>query len=208
MRGGDTDTNAAIAGALLGAVAMAAIPTARYSATAVVEKNIVYVMGGVDSNGDYLSTVESYNPATNGWTEEAPMLQTRTWPLVALLGTTIVAADGANAPGSITGDTEGYDAATNTWSELTADPTSRMGPCFGSVGSKIYAAGGYLNNAGAASTLNESFQLSKNKWATLAAMPQGTMLGSSAVYKKQLFCIGGWATWEGSPVNNVQIYQP
>jgi hypothetical protein len=39
-------------------------------------------------------------------------------------------------------------------------------------------------------------------------MPQGTMYGSSAVYKGQLYCIGGWATWVGSPIGNVQIYQP
>ena len=136
------------------------------------------------------------------------MLGSKQYPIAALLGTTIIAADGAPAPGSVTGDTEAYDVATNSWSELTADPTARMAPCFGSVGSKFYAAGGYLNNAGPASTLTESFQLTKNKWATLAAMPQGTMLGASAVYKGKLYCIGGWASWEAAPVNNVQIYQP
>jgi large repetitive protein len=189
--------------------AMADMPTARYESTAVVEKNVIYVIGGIASNGDYVATVESYNPATNTWTEEAPMLGTKLSPAAGLLGTTIVAADGATQPGQITGDTEGYDAATNTWTELTADPTARVFSCSGSIGSKFYDAGGYLNNAGAATTLNESFQLSKNKWTTtLAPMPQGTMIGASAVYKKQLYCIGGWATWEGTPINNVQIYQP
>jgi N-acetylneuraminic acid mutarotase len=188
---------------------LAAMPTARWSSAAVVEKNIIYVIGGVVSGSDFVATVESYNPATNTWTEEAPMLGTKAQPAAGLLGTTIVAADGANQPGSVTGDTEGYDAATNTWKELTADPTARVFSCFGSIGSKFYDAGGYLNNAGAAPTVNESFQLSKNKWTTtLAPMPQGTMLGASAVYKKQLYCIGGWATWNGNPINNVQIYQP
>jgi N-acetylneuraminic acid mutarotase len=180
----------------------AAMPTARCNAAATVENNIIYVIGGSNGN-NYLATVESYNPATDSWTEEAPLLSSKANLAAGLIGTTIVAADGAIAPGQITGDTEGYDAATNTWSELTADPTARFAPCYGSVGSKFYVAGGY-----AASTLTEAFQLTKNKWTTLAAMPQGTMLGSSAVYKGQLYCLGGWATWEGSPVSNVQIYQP
>jgi N-acetylneuraminic acid mutarotase len=194
--------------------AMADMPTAREDTAAVVEKNIIYVIGGNDINNNNLATVESYNPATNTWTEEAPMLGTKASPAAGLLGTlktgyTIVAAGGAVQPGQITGDTEGYDAATNTWTELTADPTARVYSCSGSVGAKFYDAGGYLNNGGAATTVNESFQLSKNKWTTtLAPMPQGTMLGASAVYKKQLYCMGGWATWRGTPIGNVQIYQP
>lgn len=187
----------------------AAMPTARLLATAVVEKNIIYVIGGNGTGGGFLATVEGYNPATNTWTEEAPMLGNKQGPAAGLLGTTIVAADGALQGGQITGDTEGYDAATNAWKELSADPTARVFSCSGSVGPKLYDAGGYLNNAGAATAVNESFQLSKNKWTTtLAPMPQGTMLGSSAVHKGQLYCIGGWATWQGAPVNNVQIYQP
>jgi N-acetylneuraminic acid mutarotase len=56
--------------------------------------------------------------------------------------------------------------------------------------------------------LTESFKLSDNKWTTLAAMPQATLLPASAVYKKQLYCIGGITTFEGSLLSNVQIYQP
>jgi N-acetylneuraminic acid mutarotase len=186
-----------------------AMPTARLLATAVVEKNIIYVIGGNGTGDSFLATVEGYNPATNTWTEEAPMLGNKQGPAVGLLGTIIVAADGGVQGGQITGDTEGYDAATNTWTELATDPTARVFSCSGSVGSKFYDTGGYLNNAGAATTVNESFQLSKDKWTTtLAPMPQGTMLGSSAVYKGQLYCMGGWATWVGAPINNVQIYQP
>jgi N-acetylneuraminic acid mutarotase len=185
------------------------MPTARWLTAAVVEKNIIYVIGGVVSPSGFVATVESYNPATNTWTEEAPMLESKQGPAAGLLETTIVVADGAPQPGQITGDAEGYDAATNAWTELAVDPEARVLSCFGSIGSKFYDAGGYLNNAGAATTVNESFQLSKNKWTTtLAPMPQGTMQGSSAVYKKQLYCIGGLATWNGAPINNVQIYQP
>ncbi len=193
--------------------AKAAMPTARYTTAAVVEKNIIYVLGGVNTSGEFIATVESYNPATNVWTEEASMSGSKQGPAAGLLGSakagyTILAADGATQPGQITGDTEGYDAATNKWTEFAADPTARVFSCSGSVGSKLYDAGGYLNNAGAATSLNEYFLLSKDKWTKLAPMPQATMFGASAVYKGKLYCIGGWTTWVGSPIDSVQIYQP
>jgi len=186
----------------------AAMPTARDGAVAVVQKGIIYVAGGYNGT-DILATVESYNPATNTWTEEAPMLGTKDYPATGLIGTTIVAADGANAPGEVTGDTEGYNATTNTWTNLATDPAAREGTCSGVVGSLFYDVGGYINNGGAATTVNESLSLSADKWTTtLAPIPQGAMFPGSAVYNGQLYCFGGEAKWLGSPINNVQIYQP
>lgn len=189
---------------------MAAMPTARNGTLAVVEKNIVYVIGGNLGNGaNFVATVESYDPATNTWKTEASMDGAKDFPGGGLIGTTIVVADGAPSGGVITGDTEGYNSTTNAWSELTADPTARTGPCSGAIGTALYDAGGYINNAGAAITTNESFTLSKNKWTTtLLAIPQATMYPASAVDSGQLYCFGGLATFSGSAISNVQIYQP
>jgi len=167
-------------------------------------------MGGNLGNGsNFVATVESYNPATNTWTTEAPMDGAKDYPAGGLIGTTIVAADGAVASGQITGDTEGYNAATNAWSELTADPTARTGSCSGVIGSALYDASGYINNNGAATTVNDSYSLSANKWTTtLLSIPQGTMYAAPAVDNGQLYCLGGWATISGTTINNVQIYQP
>ncbi len=188
----------------------AAMPTARNGAVAVVEKNIVYVIGGnTGGGGNFISTVESYNPATNSWKTEASMSGTKDTPAAGLLGTTIVVSGGANVPGSVTGDTEAYNATTNAWSSLTADPTARTGQCAGVVSGLLYDATGYINNAGAATTANESFTLSTDKWTTtLAPMPHGTMFGGSAVVSGQLYCLGGMAVINNNPVSNVQIYQP
>ena len=189
---------------------MAPMLTARNGTLAVVEKNIVYVMGGNLGNGaNFVATVESYNPATNTWTEETPMDGAKDYPAGGLIGTTIVSADGAVASGQITGDTEGYNATTNAWSDLTADPTARTGSCSGVISSALYDVGGYINNDGAATTVNESYSLSTNKWTTtLLPIPQGTMYAASAVDNGQLYCFGGLATLRGSAIGNVQIYQP
>lgn len=166
-----------------GWVPKAIMPTARAQSAAVVENGIIYVIGGQQGN-TFLSTVESYDPATDSWTTQESMLGAKQRPSAGRIGTTIIAADGATAPTHITGDTEGYNVSTNTWTELTPDPTARVFTCNGAIGTSLYAAGGYLNNGGGAPTLNESFQLAKNAWTALASMPAGTMRGGSAVYQE------------------------
>jgi N-acetylneuraminic acid mutarotase len=186
----------------------AAAPTARNGTVAVVEKNIIYVMGGnISSGGEFVSTVESYNPAANTWKTESSMLGTKDTAAAGLIGSTIVVADGSNQPGSVTGDTEGYNDTTNAWSSLTADPTPRTGPCNGVINGLLYDAAGYNNST--ATTINESFSLSANKWTTtLAPMPAGTLFGGSAVVSGQLYCLGGEAEINNNPIHTVQIYQP
>jgi len=167
-------------------------------------------MGGNSPENLRATTVLSYNPATDTWATDASLLTGVSEPSAGVVGTSIVVADGTDNSG-LTGYTEGYDIATNSWTAVTPDPTSRGASCNGAVGSKLYVMGGGNGGAGSNSlTLNESFQLSKNKWATLAAMPQGSAFPGSAVYKGQLYCIGGDSTYDESSttLNDVQIYQP
>ena len=181
----------------------AAMPTVRSGAVAVVDKDIIYVINGY--NGVFLTTVESYNTTTNTWTEEAPELVAKTQFQAGRIGTTIVATDGINANNVAMADNEAYNTGTNTWASLTADPTARTGVCGGAIGAAMYVAGGYSLQT---VNLTESFKLSSKKWTTLSPMPQATLLPASAVYKKQLYCIGGITTFEGTVLGNVQIYQP
>jgi len=182
------------------------MPLARASIGVAVENNIIYVIGGTDGVNRF-NNVEAYNPATDTWTEEAPLFIGRSEPSVGLVGKTIVTADGYTTS-QWTGDTEGYDAATNAWTELNPDPTARNGACAGGIGPKLYVAGGY-DTFGPALSLTEAFKVPKNEWITpLAAMPQNAEFGGAAVYKGQLYCISGWAQFQGTVLNNVQIYQP
>jgi N-acetylneuraminic acid mutarotase len=186
----------------------APMPTARESIGVAVEKNIIYIIGGV-VDGSRLNTVESYNPATNTWTEEAPLLAGKSEPSIGLVGTTIVTADGDTSSGD-NGNNESYDATTNTWTSLKSDPTGRNAACGHGIGAYLYVAGGYAGGSPGtpAFNLTESFHLAKNTWKTLASMPQAELFGSSAVYKGQMYCIGGWAEYEGTVLDNLQIYQP
>jgi N-acetylneuraminic acid mutarotase len=120
-----------------------------------------------------------------------------------------LAADGYTSGGD-TGDNEGYDATTNTWTSYAADPTVRNQACGGGIAKYMYVAGGYQGGVSGspALSLTESFEPSKDAWKTLAPLPQTEAFGGSAVYKDKLYCLGGWASYEGTALNNVQIYQP
>jgi hypothetical protein len=74
----------------------------------------------------------------------------------------------------------------------------------------MYVAGGYPGGGPGtpAYSLNESFNVKKNAWKTLAPIPQAAMFAASAVYKGKLYCFGGTSTYQGTVLNNVQIYQP
>jgi len=184
------------------------IPTGGVNGGCAVADDIIYVFGGY--NGGFLTSVESYNPRTGTWTEEAPMLSPEAGlPGVGRIGTTIVVTDGSD--GDVDGNNQGYDATTNTWSWLASDPTLRQDPCAAPIGGLMYSAGGWNVVDNPALTLTESYSLSKNEWTTtgFAPMPLGTFAGGSAAYNGRLYCFGGLSTNSGStPVNNVQIYQP
>jgi hypothetical protein len=183
------------------------MPTARASVGAAVKNNIIYLIGGTDGHSRF-NTVESYNPATDTWIEEAPLLVGKSEPSVGLIGTTIVAADGFSASGD-TGDTEADNAT--SWTLRTPDPTGRNEACAGSIHGLFYVAGGSHDGATNNTKVNESFNLSKNKWATLAPIPRPVAGAGSAVNKGRLYCFGGGDTtvsFQGKVFNLVQIYQP
>ena len=186
----------------------AAMPTARGSAAAAVDGTSIYVIGGNGST-NRLTAVEKYVPSTNTWTEEAPLLTGVSEVSAGLLGSTIVAAGGYTTTGDL-GTTEGYSVSKNTWSALTSDPNARNASCFGAISGLLYVAGGIYANPSMTNTLavNESFNVTSDKWTSLTAMPTPALWQGSVVDGGLLYCIGGQASFQGAAINNVQIYQP
>jgi len=107
----------------------ASMPTPRGTVVCVVETGIIYVIGGY--NGQFLDTLESYNPATNSWTPDPPDASMPS-PESDLMGgglvkKTIIVVNGSD--GEPDGHNYGYSAAANTWQTLPSDPTLRQGTC-------------------------------------------------------------------------------
>jgi uncharacterized repeat protein (TIGR03803 family) len=182
----------------------AVMPTARQDVLAVVANNLVYVIDGY--NGNRLATVDIYNPASDSWTVGTSLLTPQSGDVGGLISGSIVISGGAGESVD-SGDTESFSLSANKWTALKPDTNVRNNPCGGAIGAALYVAGG-ANRAGNAFNINESFTPSKNSWITLAPLPQATVDPASAVSGGELFCFGGWATFQGTVLNNTQIYQP
>ena len=101
---------------------------------------VLYSIGGNGWEGSWLSTLDVYDPVTNGWTTKAAMPTARTDLSAAAVGSTIYAIGGFN---TINLDVvEAYDPSTNTWSTRTPMPTARSGLAIGVVNGILYAVGG------------------------------------------------------------------
>ena len=180
------------------------------SARAVVFNNIIYVIGGNAIPQYRIATVESYDPVADHWTSQPPLLVGKSELSAGLVGNTIVAADGYSTSGD-TGDTESWAAGDPAWSGLKADPVLRNGACAGAIGKNLYVAGGNESDASVLVNNTNSFSLKKNSWAALAAMPKPATSTGFAIYKKQLFCIGGGSSgvpFKGDAYPDVQVYTP
>ena len=82
------------------------------------ERPRLVVIGGEDSEGEFLSSLERYDPSTNEWEEEAvaPLPTARTCVRTAVLDGKLYAAGGDDEADSATSNlVERYDLAAKSW---------------------------------------------------------------------------------------------
>ncbi|ACZ43662.1 Kelch repeat-containing protein [Thermobaculum terrenum ATCC BAA-798] len=155
---------------------IASMPTARGGAGAQQINGKIYVVGGMDSNGASLATLEIYDPATNTWSTGAPMSTRRDNPGTATLGGKLYVfggrtrnADGST-PANILASAEVYDPATNTWAAIAPMPTARRTMVTGILKGRIQVMGGEITSTGGAFPQNEEYDPATNTWLTLTPM--------------------------------------
>jgi N-acetylneuraminic acid mutarotase len=191
----------------------APMPTPRTGLGVVAASNgRLYAVGGANSSGSSLSTVEEYDPATNTWATKASMQARRSLGVAALPNGKLYAVGGANSSGSPLSTVEEYDLATNVWTPKAPMPTSRseLGLAVGANG-KLYAIGG--TNGSPLQTVEE-YDPATNTWRGaahgLAPMPTARRsLGLVAASNGKLYAIGGVSpTCPGSQCAAVEEYDP
>ena len=81
------------------------------------ERPRLTVFGGNDSEGEFLNSLERYDPSTNEWEEEAvaPMPTARRSTGTAVLDGKLYAVGGREAGGATSNLVERYDFAANAW---------------------------------------------------------------------------------------------
>jgi N-acetylneuraminic acid mutarotase len=105
----------------------APLPTARNHLAGVALGGLVYALGGQqlqDTSAVPKDEVDSWDPATNTWTVEAPIPTPRSHVSAAttIFQGMIVIVGGDVTPNAPTNEVDAYDATTNSWSTLSPLP--------------------------------------------------------------------------------------
>ena len=150
----------------------------------------MYVAGGHPVN-TAVTLVESFDPATNQWTAEAPMNTPRAiHGLVSVQGK-LFAIGGYNQYGYLS-SVECFDPSTRVWSNIAALSTARSSLAVAVLGDKLYAIGGYDSQGQYLSSV-ECLDLSvpNSQWTTVAPMTTPRYGMGAVVTGGKIYVAGG-----------------
>ena len=135
----------------------APLPNPRNHTAGTVLNGLIYALGGQhlgDEQGGEQASVQSYDPATNSWTERAPLplplghINSSTvifeGRIVVIAGVTMKSLEVANV--------SAYDPASDAWSALPPLPEARQSPVAGVVDGRLVVTTGSLPSGAKATT--------------------------------------------------------
>jgi hypothetical protein len=104
---------------------------------------IAYVMGGEDSEGNALSSMERCDAASGQWSMLAAMRTTRGYASAcAVAGMVYVTGGDEGEEYDYLSSVEKYSPTSDTWSDVAPMPAARYGHATAAVGSVMYVLGG------------------------------------------------------------------
>jgi N-acetylneuraminic acid mutarotase len=172
--------------------------TARSEHGCVVCEDKLYVVGGEDSDGTVLDSVEVYDFGTEAWSIlPAPMPQARTsinTSLVQHKGKVYVVG-GINSLGERLQSVAVYDIAAEEWSVLPAEMlVNQRGYAAAVHGNQIYVLGGFDEGFTTLRSV-KVYDLAASVWSMMSVeMHVGRSACAAAVHGDNLYAIGGFNT--------------
>ncbi|MHA6529717.1 Kelch repeat-containing protein [Paenibacillus sp. BAC0078] len=165
----------------------------------------IYLFGGYSNNGSgnvYNNKVISYDPASDTWTDVAPMATQNRTPY----GGAATVNGKVYVIGSTNGDlrlVEEFDPSTKVWTTKASMPApNRLYSGVAVVNNKIYVAGG-----SSASNKLEEYDPVNNTWTTKADIPTPTSAASVVSINGKILVLGG-KNQEGKLQKIVNEYDP
>jgi len=155
----------------------------------------LYVIGGYTRSGfsvwHPVATVYVYDPATDAWSERAPMPTPRGALSVTGHDGKLYAIGGYDRKANIA-TVEVYDPEHNTWSERAPLPTPRDHLAAATVSGKVYAIGGRLNgDYGQNLSVTEVYDPVTDRWSKVADLPTARSGITASVVGGQVYVFGG-----------------
>jgi len=161
----------------------------------------IYAFGG---NGTVwgIDTVQKYNPATDTWTQVAPM-PTRRHSLDCAVVDGYIYAIGGHVSNSRS-ENERYDPSTDTWQSMAPKPTAVSGLGVAAYNGKIYTFGG--NNYGSIRSVIEVYDPQTDSWQSAGNMPQTAQPWRAATLGDKIYLAGG--SYNGTTIDHIWAYDP
>jgi N-acetylneuraminic acid mutarotase len=116
-----------------------------------------YLAGGAVASGIVSAALESYNPATNLWTNQAPMPTQRLEAASGVINGLLYVVGGEDAAGTVVNSAVVYTPATSSWRTLSIMPTARSFLAAGVIKGALYVVGGFNSNSAPFLTTNEAY---------------------------------------------------
>ena len=191
---------------------VADIPTARHNFATAVVNNLIYAIGGWDG-GDWLSSVEVYNPAADKWKKAADIPTKRRFFATAVVGGKIytfggqtqIERRGRKVAKTVTA-IEVYDPATGAWEKIGDAPQPRTYMSTVALNGKVYVIGGERPTPGGGFIV-EAFDPAQNAWAEVAKLNETRFGQTAATVNGKVYVIGGFRK-ENVWLKTVEEYDP
>jgi len=151
--------------------ALPPLPAARQETGVAALGGKIYVVGGFDSAGRVVATVEAYDVEARTWAAKAPLPRALHHANVAAAGGKVYVAGAlAGASFAAAGDVFEYDPAADRWTQKASMPagTERGASGVAVLGGLIYAAGGFRGGSVADFS---AYDPARDAWETLPALP-------------------------------------
>jgi N-acetylneuraminic acid mutarotase len=155
----------------------------------------LYVIGGYRQSGlsvwHPVATVYAYDPATDTWTERAPMPTARGALSVTVHDGKLYAIGGYDGKGNSAG-VEVYDPVRNLWASRAPLPTPRDHLATATVSGKVYAIGGRLNGDYRRNlSVTEVYDPVTDQWTRAADLPTARSGITASEVGGRVYVFGG-----------------
>ena len=194
---------------------MTPMPTARGGFGVAVVNGKIYAIGGLTDENNPLSTVEEFNPQSDGWTSMMPMPTARSGFAIAVYQNKIYVVGGTVGNGFV-GNNEVYDPVSNTWETKASMPTPRADLSASVVNDEIYLIGGEKYSSTTpfynVTNINEVYDPVNDTWITKTSIPTSVQGYASAVLDNEIYFMGGSPESTSPVIAHVtsanQVYDP
>jgi N-acetylneuraminic acid mutarotase len=173
--------------------AVADLPAAITSASAISWEGQIWIIGGLNSSGNSVATVRTYNPSTNTYGTGPSLPSARDNVGLAVLQGDLYVFGGRNRQGGSGDSTTTVWRLTSpggSWQARAPMPATRRSMVVGMADGKAQLFGGEAVGTPAITAVHE-YDPTINTWATLTAMPTGRHGAAGTTIDGVTFVVGG-----------------